>query len=108
MVLTALVDPIHADVMLEPGARMSTALPKLEYEANPSLLVVAPTVTALAAEAGETCVCGETCLLRQKEGRLNLGGGGEMGGDGRRDVGWACVRVSYVGNVLCLVSGGNN
>lgn len=55
IVLEALVPPIQAEVMLVPGARMSTTEPKLEYEAKPSVLVVAPTVMALAAEAGELC-----------------------------------------------------
>lgn len=41
------------DVISEPGAKMSTQDPQLEYDARVSVLVVAPTVIALAAEAGD-------------------------------------------------------
>jgi hypothetical protein len=54
MLLLAELEPIQAEVMLVPGARMSTPLPKLEYVAHRFALVVAPTVMALGAEAGET------------------------------------------------------
>ena len=43
----------QAEVMLEPGAKMSTQVPKLENEARASVLVVAPTVIAAATRAGE-------------------------------------------------------
>lgn len=36
-----------------PGAKMSTTLPKLENEARASAIVVAPTVIAEGARAGE-------------------------------------------------------
>ena len=39
--------------MLEPGAKMSTQVPKFENEARASVLVVAPTVIAAATRAGE-------------------------------------------------------
>src|SRR5262245_57066743 len=46
--------PVFQDeVMLWPGAKMSTHPPKLENEARASVLVVAPTVMASAARAGE-------------------------------------------------------
>ena len=44
---------LQAEVMLEPGAKMSTHVPKLENEERASVLVVAPTVTALATRAGD-------------------------------------------------------
>jgi hypothetical protein len=50
-VAVSLVD--QAEVMLEPGAKMSRHEPKLENEERASLLVVDPTVTALATRAGE-------------------------------------------------------
>ena len=53
MVLEAVVLPIHADLMLVPGANMSTQFPKLEKVARQSLLSVAPTVMATAVLAGE-------------------------------------------------------
>jgi len=43
----------QAEVIELPGAKMSRQFPKLEYEALASVLVVAPTVTADAARAGE-------------------------------------------------------
>ncbi len=51
LVAVALVD--HAEVMLEPGAKMSTQVPKLENDDFASVLVVDPTVSAVAARAGE-------------------------------------------------------
>jgi hypothetical protein len=39
--------------MEEPGAKMSRHVPKLEYEARASVVVVAPAVNALVARAGE-------------------------------------------------------
>jgi hypothetical protein len=53
IVFVAELLPIHAEVMLEPGALRSTQVPKFEYEASESALVVAPTVTASAVRAGE-------------------------------------------------------
>ena len=44
---------IHADVMSDPGAKMSTQVPKFENEERASDAVVDPTVTALPADAGE-------------------------------------------------------
>src|ERR1041385_248768 len=41
------------DVMLLPGAQMSTHVPKFENEARASVIVVAPTVIALATSAGD-------------------------------------------------------
>ena len=43
----------HDDVMLLPGAKMSTQVPKFENEERASLVVVEPTVIALATRAGE-------------------------------------------------------
>jgi hypothetical protein len=53
IVLVAVALVYHADVMLEPGAKMSTQVPKLENEDRASVLVVEPTVIAGAARAGE-------------------------------------------------------
>ena len=53
MVFVAELLDFHADVMLEPGAKMSTHEPKFEYDARASVDVVAPTAIALAARAGE-------------------------------------------------------
>ena len=44
---------LQAEVMLEPGAKMSTHVPKLENEERASVLVVDPTVTALGTRAGD-------------------------------------------------------
>lgn len=52
IVLIALVLPIHVLVMSCPGAKISTAEPKLEKEALVSAMVVAPTVIAPVARAG--------------------------------------------------------
>ncbi len=43
----------QADRMLEPGAKISTTLPKLENDDRASVIVVAPTVIASATRAGE-------------------------------------------------------
>ena len=43
----------HDDVMSLPGAKMSRQVPKFENEERASLIVVAPTVIALATRAGE-------------------------------------------------------
>ena len=45
--------PIQAEVMLLPGAKISTQVPQLEKDDRASLLVVDPTVMAAEAEAGE-------------------------------------------------------
>ena len=45
--------PIHAPVILDPGALISTQVPKFEKPDFPSLDIVAPTVIALGALAGE-------------------------------------------------------
>jgi hypothetical protein len=50
-VAVSLVD--HADVMLEPGAKMSTTLPKFENDDRASVLVDDPTVIASLTRAGE-------------------------------------------------------
>ena len=46
-------DPFSAEVMEDPGANRSTHVPKLEYDARASVLVVAPTVRAAGSAAGE-------------------------------------------------------
>ena len=53
IVLVAVLLVDHADVMLEPGAKMSTTLPKFEKDDRASLIVVAPTVMAVLTRAGE-------------------------------------------------------
>ena len=54
IVLVAVSLVFHDDVMLLPGAKMSTHVPKFENEERASLVVVEPTVMALGARAGET------------------------------------------------------
>jgi hypothetical protein len=49
----AVLLPIQSEVMFTPGALISTQEPKLENEANPSVMVVAPTVIADGSLAGE-------------------------------------------------------
>ena len=44
---------IHAEVMLEPGAKMSRHVPKFENDERASVLVVEPTVFAAATRAGD-------------------------------------------------------
>lgn len=53
IVFVAVFELYHADVMFTPGALMSTQLPKLENDANPSLMSVAPTVIALGSLDGD-------------------------------------------------------
>lgn len=53
MVLVAVFVVFQADVMFTPGAEISTRDPKLEKEAHPSLIAVAPTVMASATSAGD-------------------------------------------------------
>ena len=44
----------HDEVMLLPGAKMSTQVPKFENDERASVVVVEPTVIALGSRAGET------------------------------------------------------
>lgn len=53
MLLVAVLLVIHALMMFCPGAKMSTTEPKLEKDARVSAIVVAPTVLALGARAGD-------------------------------------------------------
>jgi hypothetical protein len=53
MVLMAVVLPIQEEIISEPGAKMSTQVPIFEKEDRASVVVVEPTVIALAARAGE-------------------------------------------------------
>src|SRR3712207_9173664 len=54
MVFVAVSEVAHAEVLEEPGAKMSTQVPKFEKEERASLEVVEPTVIAAAVRAGET------------------------------------------------------
>ena len=49
----AVGDPNHAPVIELPGALISTQLPWFEYPDFASLIIVAPTVIALGALAGD-------------------------------------------------------
>ena len=53
-VAVAVVDVYQAERIDEPGAKISTQVPKLEKEERASLDVVEPVVIAFAARAGET------------------------------------------------------
>jgi hypothetical protein len=53
IVFAAVVDVYQADVMLEPGAKRSTHVPKFENDERASVLVVEPTVFAAETRAGE-------------------------------------------------------
>ncbi len=53
MVLVAEVLVYQAEVIDEPGAKMSRQVPKLENDERASVLVVEPTVIAEAARADE-------------------------------------------------------
>ena len=53
IVLVAVSLVLHADVILLPGAKMSRQVPKFENEERASLVVVDPTVIALATRAGD-------------------------------------------------------
>jgi hypothetical protein len=53
MVLVAVLLVCHAEVIDEPGAKMSRQEPKLEKLERASVLVVEPTVIAEGARAGE-------------------------------------------------------
>ena len=52
-VAVAVLLVLHADRMPDPGAKMSTTLPKFENDDRASLLVDEPTVIAAATRAGE-------------------------------------------------------
>ena len=62
IVLVAVSDVLHAEVIEEPGAKMSTHVPKLENDERASVEVVAPVVIAFAAREGD-CVQASTLLL---------------------------------------------
>src|SRR5688500_15882243 len=62
MVLVAKSPVLQAEVMAEPGAKMSTHAPKVEDEARASLLAVAPTVKDPTARAGEKLQAFEALL----------------------------------------------
>jgi len=53
MVLVAVSLVYHAEVMLDPGAKISRHVPKFEKDERASVFVVEPTVMAAAARAGE-------------------------------------------------------
>ena len=53
IVLVAVSLVFHDEVMLEPGAKISTQVPKFEKDERASVLVVEPTVMALATRAGD-------------------------------------------------------
>jgi hypothetical protein len=53
MLAAAVVEPLYADEMLEPGAKMSRHFPWLEKDERVSFEAVAPTVMAEGALAGE-------------------------------------------------------
>lgn len=62
MVFVAASPVAHADVILEPGAKMSTHVPKFENDERASVMVVEPTVMAFGARAGD-CVQASALLL---------------------------------------------
>jgi hypothetical protein len=53
MVLVVVLEVAEAEVIRTPGAKMSRQDPKFENEPRVSVLSVAPTVIAAAAEAGD-------------------------------------------------------
>ena len=53
MVFVAVLLVFHADVIEEPGAKMSRQVPMLENGDRASVLVVDPTVIAFGTRAGE-------------------------------------------------------
>ena len=53
MVFVAVLLVFQAEVMLDPGAKMSTHVPKFENEERASVIVVDPTVLAARTRAGE-------------------------------------------------------
>jgi len=62
MVFVAVSEVAQAEVMDEPGAKMSTHVPKFEKDERASVEVVEPTVIAAATRAGD-CVQASTLLL---------------------------------------------
>ena len=62
IVLVAVLLVFHDEVMLTPGPKISTQVPKFEKDARPALMSVAPTVIALATLAGD-CVQASVLLL---------------------------------------------
>ena len=54
IVLVAVSLVLHVEVMLLPGAKMSTHVPKFENDDRASVVVVEPTVIAAGARAGDT------------------------------------------------------
>ena len=62
IVLVCVLLRCQADVMPEPGANMSTHLPKFEKSERASVRVVAPTVIALGALAGDLPQASESSL----------------------------------------------
>jgi hypothetical protein len=53
MVLVAVLLVYHAEIIDEPGAKISTQVPKFENDERASVLVVEPTVIAAGTLAGE-------------------------------------------------------
>ena len=53
MVLVAVSLVFQEEVMLDPGAKISTQVPKFENDDRASVVVVEPTVIALATRAGD-------------------------------------------------------
>jgi len=53
IVFVAVLEPIQADMMLLPGAKVSTQVPKLEKLERASVLVLEPTQMPKGADAGE-------------------------------------------------------
>jgi hypothetical protein len=53
IVLVAVVEVFQAEVIEDPGANRSRHVPKFEYDARASVLVVAPTVSACATRLGD-------------------------------------------------------
>ena len=53
MVFVAVLEVFQAEVMLDPGAKMSRQVPMLENDERASVCVVEPTVIAVPTRAGE-------------------------------------------------------
>ena len=62
IVLVAVSLVFHDDVMLLPGAKISRHVPKFENDERASVVVVEPTVIAVATRAGD-CVHASTASL---------------------------------------------
>ena len=69
IVLVAVLDVYHDDVMLEPGANMSTQVPKFENDERASVEVVAPTVIAFGTRDGEPLHALARCRCRPRRRR---------------------------------------